>query len=43
MDSLTNEIRDVDEQMRELEDVHGSMDTEVIQKLKDEKRALEGE
>ena len=34
MDSLTNEIRDVDEQMRELEDVHGSMDTEAIQKAK---------
>ena len=43
MDSLTNEIRDVDEQMRELEDVHGSTGTEVIQKLKDEKKALEGE
>ena len=42
MDSLTNEIRDVDEQMRELEDAHGSMDTEAIQKLKDEKKALEG-
>ena len=44
MDSLTNEIRDVDEQKRELEDVHGPLlDTEAIQKLKDEKRALEGE
>ena len=43
MDSLTNEIRDVDEQKRELEDAHGPLDTEAIQKLKDEKRALEGE
>ena len=43
MDSLTNEIRDVDEQKRELEDAHGPMDTEAIQKLKDEKRALEAE
>ena len=43
MDSLTNKIRDVDEQKRELEDAHGSMDTEVIQKLKDDKKALEGE
>ena len=43
MDSLTNQIRDLDEHKRELEDVHGSMDTEAIQKLKDEKRALEGE
>ena len=41
MDSLTNEIRDVDEQKRELEDSHGPFDTEAIQKLKDEKRALE--
>ena len=43
MDSLTNQIRDLDEHKRELEDVHGSMDTEEIQKLKDEKRVLEGE
>ena len=41
MDSLTNEIRDVDEQKRELEDAHGPLDTEAIQKLKDDKRALE--
>ena len=41
MDSLTNEIRDVDEQKRELEDAHGPLDIEAIQKLKDEKRALE--
>ena len=43
MDSLTNQIRDLDEHKRELEDVHGSLDIEAIQKLKDEKRALEGE
>ena len=43
MDSLTNQIRDLDEQKRELEDGHGSFDTEAIQKLKDEKKALEGE
>ena len=35
--SLTNEIRDVDEQKRELEEAHGPMNTEAIQKLKDEK------
>ena len=43
MDSLTNQIRDLDEHKRELVDVHGSMDTEEMQKLKDEKRVLEGE
>ena len=43
MDSLTNQIRDVDEQMRELEYTHVSMDLEAIEKLKDQKRALEGE
>ena len=43
IDSLTNQIRDVDEQMGGMESVHGSMDLEEIQKLKDEKRELEGE
>ena len=43
MDSLTNQIRDADEQLREMEYTHVSMDLEEIQKLKDEKRALEGE
>ena len=43
MDPLTNQIRDLDEQMREMESVHGSVDLEEIQKLKDEKRELEGE
>ena len=42
-DFIINEIRDVDEQMREMEYVHVSMDLEEIQKLKDKKRALEGE
>ena len=43
VDSLTNQIRDADEQLREMEYAHVSMDIEAIQKLKDEKRALEGE
>ena len=43
MDSLTNQIQDVDEQMRELEYAHVSMDLEAIEKLKDQKRALENE
>ena len=43
MDSLTNQIRDADEQLREMEYAHVSMDLEEIQKLKDEKRALESE
>ena len=44
MDALTNQIRDKDARIRELEDIHGgSIDTEAIQRLKDEKRALEGE
>ena len=43
MDSLTNQIQDLDEHKRELEDVHGSLDTEEIHKLKDEKTVLEGE
>ena len=43
MDALTNGIRDANARMRELEDAHGSIDTEAIQRLKDEKRALEAE
>ena len=43
MDALTNQIRDKDARIRELEDIHGSIDTEAIQRLKDEKRTLEGE
>ena len=43
MDALTNQIRDKDARMRELEDTHGPLDTEAIQRLKDEKKTLEGE
>ena len=43
MDALTNQIRDKDARIRELEDIHGSIDTEAIQRLKVEKRTLEGE
>ena len=43
MDALTNAIRDAEAQRRELEDAHGSIDTETIQRLKDEKRRLEAE
>ena len=43
MDALTNGIRDAEAQMRELEDAHGSIDTEAIQRLKDQKRGLEAE
>ena len=44
MDALTNQIRDKDARIRKLEDTHGgSIDTEAIQKLKDEKKMLEGE
>ena len=41
MDAITNQIRDKDARMRELEDAHGSIDTEAIQRLKDQKRGLE--
>ena len=43
MDALTNQIRDKDARMRELEDTHGPLDTEAIQRLKDEKKTLEDE
>ena len=43
IDFIINEIRDVDEQRGELEYAHVSMDTEAIQRLKDEKKALEAE
>ena len=44
MDALTNAIRDKDARMRELEDTHGgSIDTEAIQRLKDQKRGMEAE
>ena len=43
MDALNNGIRDAEAQIQELEDAHGSIDTEAIQKLKDDKRAIEAE
>ena len=43
MDALTNQIRDKDARMRELEDTHGPLNTDAIQRLKNEKKALEGE
>ena len=43
MDAQRNQISQLDEEIRELEDKAGSWDEEAIQKLKDEKRALEGE
>ena len=43
MDALTNQIKDADARMRELKDAHGSLNTEAIQRLKDEKRALEAD
>ena len=43
MDALTNQIRDKDARMRELEDTHEPINTEAIQRLKDKKKALEGE
>ena len=43
MDALTNKIRDTDARIRELEDAHGPLNTEAIQRLKDEKRALKAD
>ena len=43
MDALSNGIRETEERIRELEDAHGSLDTEAIQKLKNDKRDLEAE
>ena len=43
MDALTNQIRDSDARIRELEDAHGPLNTEAIQRLKNEKRALEAD
>ena len=43
MDALTNQIRDTDARIRELEDAHGPLNTEAVQRLKDEKRALEAD
>ena len=43
MDALTNQIKDVDAQIQQLEDEHGPLNEEAIQKLKDDKRKWEGE
>ena len=43
MDAITNRIKDDDDRIRELEDTHGSVNTEEIQRLKAEKRALESD
>ena len=43
MDALTNQIRDTDARIRELEDAHGPLNTEAIQRLKDKKRTLEAD
>ena len=43
MENYRNQIRQLDDAIRELEDKEGSWDEEEIQKLKDEKRALEAE
>ena len=43
MDALRNQTRQLDEEIWELEDKAGPLDEEAIQRLKDEKRALEEE
>ena len=43
MDALRNQTRQLDEEIRELEDKAGPLDEEAIQRLKDKKRALEEE
>ena len=43
MDAITNRIKEDDDRIRELEDTHGPLNTEEIQRLKDEKRALESD
>ena len=43
LDALNNQIRDIVARIRELEEVHGPLNEEAIQRLKDEKRALEAE
>ena len=43
MDALRNQIRQFDDDIRELEDKAGPWDEETIQKLKDEKKAFEAE
>ena len=43
MDAITEQIKDVEAQMQQLEDKHGSLNEDSIQKLKDDKRKLEGD
>ena len=43
LDALRNRITQINDDIRELEDKAGSWDEEAIQKLKDEKKALEAE
>ena len=43
LDAMRNRIKDDDDRIRELEDAHRPLDTEEIQRLKDEKRALESD
>ena len=43
LDAIRNRIKDDDDRIRELEDAHGPLNTEEIQRLKDEKRALESD
>ena len=43
MDALRDQSRQLDDEIRELEDRTGPLDEEAIQRRKDEKRALEAE
>ena len=43
LDAIRNRIKDDDDRIREMEDAHGPLDIEKIQRLKDEKRALESD
>ena len=43
IDAVKKRITDVDDKIRKLEDAHGSLDEERIQRLKDENRALESD
>ena len=43
MDALTEQIKDIDAQIEKLEDKHGRVNEDTIQKLKDDKRQLEGD
>ena len=43
MNSLRNQIKDNDDQIQSLEDKHGTLNVEEIQKLKQQKKELETE